>query len=108
MTPLLLTTAALAEKELELALPKTEFSEEDLLRWLSAHIGDMLEHRPEQLFTVLYLMDVDERKFREVLFPGHPEPADTAIAKLVVERLKKKAETRLQYGGNPNGEWLEG
>ena len=49
--------------------------EETLVRWLAQHIAELLQHRTEFFFNVLYCMDVSEAKMHDALLPNAPEPA---------------------------------
>ncbi|MBK8969784.1 MAG: hypothetical protein R3D58_12555 [Saprospiraceae bacterium] len=78
--------------ELEAAPPPA--NEEELLRLLADRIGDMLETQPEYLMSMLYRLDVLERKIRPVMQPDAPEPANWGLARLVLERQKQRAHTK--------------
>jgi hypothetical protein len=91
--PILQQTADLvrAPFELEAADPATE---EDLLALLAERIAEMLERRPDYLMSLLYRLDVLEKKIRPVLDPAAPEPAHIGLARLVLERQKQRLETK--------------
>lgn len=81
-------------------------TEEQLLAVLAERIADMLEHRPEYLFSLLYRLDVLEEKIRPVLRPGAPEPVNWGLARLVLERQKQRLETKRSVRPEPLGdEW---
>lgn len=80
--------------EIESANEASSMSEEELLKLLSAHIDFMLESRAEQLFSLLYRMDVKEALVREALSPYAPEPANVGLARLVIERQKQRIFTK--------------
>lgn len=107
MSNIISETTELVQKDFALDFKGREFDEQALTDILADHIGYLMEGRLEHLFTVLYLMDVKESKVHEALTPGFPEPANVAIAKLVIERLKKKAETRLKYGKSESGDFMD-
>ncbi len=64
---------------------------------LATFISFLLENRLEQLFSGLYRLDIDERKVKFALSTLCTEPADLAIARLIIARQKQKAITRLLY-----------
>lgn len=80
--------------EIESMNEPTGMSEEELLTILSTHIDYMLDNRAEQLFSLLYRMDVKEALVREALAPYAPEPANVGLARLVIERQKQRLFTK--------------
>lgn len=78
--------------ELDNAAPPA--SEEELLSLLADRIADMLEKQPEYLMSLLYRLDVLEKKIVPVMRPDAPEPANWGLARLVLERQKERAETK--------------
>ncbi len=78
--------------ELDNAAPPA--SEEELLSLLANRIADMLEKQPEYLMSLLYRLDVLEKKIHPVMRPDAPEPANWGLARLVLERQKERAETK--------------
>ena len=94
-------------RDFELAEPKTELSEQELLDYLADAIGYMIEHKMDFLLSLLYRLDVAERKINEALMPGNPEDANIALAKLVLERQKQRVATKRAYREkNPtNWDW---
>jgi len=85
--------------ELESASPPA--SEAELLALLAERIAEMLERRPEYLMSLLYRLDVLEKKIRPVMHPNAPEPAHIGLARLVLERQKQRAETKLKIKPEP-------
>lgn len=103
---LLSITTDLIQKDFGLDLPENPFSEEELLvQWFAKHLHRMIDERPGDLFSILYIIDVDEAKIRFALSPQSPEEPALAVARLVVSRLKQKAESRLKYGQDVEGDW---
>ncbi len=81
------------------ATPPTD--EQALLDALAARIATLLDEEPEQLFSMLYRLDVLEEKIRPVLAPGAPEPINFALARLVLERQKQRVETKRNVKSAP-------
>jgi hypothetical protein len=86
-------TANLIEGPFELTA-QTAYSEDDLVAALANRLAEMLEKQPEQLMSLLYRLDVLERKIIPVMRPDAPEPANIGLARLVVERQKQRIETK--------------
>ncbi len=90
-------TTALILRDFELAEPKNELSEQELLAYLADAIAYMIEHKMDFLLSLLYRLDVAERKINEALIPGNKEDANIALAKLVLERQKQRLATKRAY-----------
>jgi len=82
-------------------------TEEDLLRVLSDRIGYMIDHKFDFLMHIMYRFDVLEHKIRDAIAPGHPDPANVALAKLVIERQKERIILRQKFK-SPDLEDLDG
>jgi hypothetical protein len=92
------TAAGLIARDFELSPFAPEaISEAELLRVLSDHIADMIERELEALLSTLYRMDIDEGKVHFALSPFCEEPANIALARLVLEREKQRAFTKKHY-----------
>jgi hypothetical protein len=78
----------------ELALSETPGSEEELVQLLAERIAVMLEREPDHLMSLLYRLDVLEKKIVPVMHPLAPEPAHIGLARLVLERQKQRMETK--------------
>lgn len=87
-------TTMLVRQNLDLPPAADPASEQELLDLMAARIADMLEREPEQLMSMLYRLDVEERKIRPALLPGAAEPPHTALARLVLARQKQRIETK--------------
>lgn len=84
--------------EIELPEGQSAPSEEELFQYLCDRIAWMIEYNMEYLLSLLYRNDVEEHKIHFALSPREPEPANVALAKLVVERQKQRMATKKQYG----------
>ncbi|MEZ4960311.1 MAG: hypothetical protein R2830_10890 [Saprospiraceae bacterium] len=91
-------------QDFELADPGGEAapSEAELYQLLCDRISWLIEHNMEYLLSLLYRNDVAERKIHDALSPLCPDPANQALAKLVMERQKQRMETKKQYGSQPS------
>ncbi len=79
-------------------------SEEELFQMLCDRIAWLIEHNMEYLLSLLYRNDVEEEKIHFALSPFEKEPANVAIAKLVMERQKQRLATKQQYGKQDSGD----
>ncbi len=93
--PTLSLTRDLIVRDLELDNVPEELSEQELLDLLADVLAYYLEHRLEFLFTQLYRMDIDEARASAALAPGNSEPANVALARLVLERQQQRAASKL-------------
>ncbi len=100
------STAMLATS-FEIAGETDQVTEEDLLRALSDRIGYMIDHKFDFLMHLMYRFDVLEHKIRDAISPMNPDPANVALAKLVVERQKERIILRQKYK-SPDIEDLDG
>jgi hypothetical protein len=86
-------------KDFELASPDADApSEEALFQMLCDRISWLIEHNMEYLMSLLYRNDVLEHKILDALSPGNPDPANVALAKLVMERQRQRIATKKMYG----------
>ena len=76
-------------------------TEEELFRMLAEQIEFLIENRMEFLLSLMYRLDIDEAKVNYALSPFSPEPPHEGIARLVLERQKQRAWTKLHYQPPP-------
>ena len=69
-------------------------SEERLFEMLCDQIAYMIEYRMEFLLSLLYRNDILEHKINLALSPQCPDPANVALAKLVMERQRQRIKTK--------------
>ncbi len=74
-----------------------EITEEQLLIILADRIAWMIEYNMDFLLSLMYRLDVLEKDINKGLSPGNPDPANMALAKLVLERQKLRIKTREMY-----------
>jgi hypothetical protein len=98
------TTHALLKNEFDLPTEEETLNEVELLDILAQRILGMLESEPDQLMSMLYRLDVEERKIIPVMHAGAPEPVHLGLAKLVLERQKQRVETKNRVKTAPLGE----
>jgi hypothetical protein len=104
MIPALSTLIA---RDLGLEIDTTSISETLLLDLVANRVAWLLEHQFEWLMSLLYRLDVDEAKARQTLEPGSPEPANIALAKLIIERQRQRILTKWAHPQSPAEEGWE-
>ena len=98
-------TTALILRDFELTDPQKEMTEQELLDYLAVAIEYMIEHKLDFLLSLLYRLDVSERKINEALLPGNREDANIALAKLVLDRQKLRVATKKAYREQNPSNW---
>jgi hypothetical protein len=96
---------ALVAQDFEPVSEEPIITEEQLLEALAERVEWMIEHRLESLLSMMYRMDVDERKVDFALSPLSPEPAHIAIARLILDRQKQRVFTRQHYKQHYPDKW---
>ncbi|MBK9336599.1 MAG: hypothetical protein IPM98_08390 [Lewinellaceae bacterium] len=91
---LLQQTTDLLREPFELENTPPPAGEAELLALIADRVADMLEKQPEYLMSLLYRLDVLEKKIHPVMHPNAPEPANWGLARLILERQKQRAETK--------------
>lgn len=90
-------TAALLSRHFEMEPPEAEITEAELFRLLADRIAWLIDHRMEYLLSLMYRLDISEKKVNEAISPANPESANMALAKLVLERHKERLRTKREY-----------
>ena len=103
----LASTTELIIRDFELEPQGKALTEEELLRLLSDTVAEMIERRLEFLLSLMYRLDINEKKVHFALSPFCEEPANMALAKLILERQKQRAFTKEYYKQEDLGD-LEG
>ena len=76
-----------------------DISNHELIQKLTAFINDLILNDFQRLITILYRVDVDEKKLKSILKENTGTDAGEIIATLIIEREIEKIETRKQFGG---------
>ena len=103
----LAATNDLIVRDFELEPQEKILTEEELLGLLSDILAEMIERRLEFLLSLMYRLDIDEKKVHFALSPFCEEPANIALARLILERQKQRAFTKQYYKQEDLGD-LEG
>jgi molybdopterin-biosynthesis enzyme MoeA-like protein len=72
-------------------------TEAQLFEILCNEVANMMVNRMDYLLGLMYRLDVPERKINAVLVPGYPEPANVALARLILERQKERMHSKRNY-----------
>lgn len=70
---------------------------DELKEWLTQQIISLLLNDMEKLLNILYRIDVNEKKVKEVFAQHNPKLIAPLLAELLLERELQKAATRIQY-----------
>lgn len=90
-------TQAVVKKDFNLIFEQVDYLESELIDLLAEEIFKLMQQNLEQLFSILYRLDINEQKVHVALAPNAKAPANLVIARLIIEREKQKAESRLRY-----------
>ena len=96
-------------RSLEIDLPEN-ISSEQLKEKLSSHINHLIQHDFQKLVAVLYRVDVDEMKLKNLLKENTEADAASIITDLLIERQLQKIKSRQQNNQrdkniNDDNEW---
>ena len=83
-------------ESLQLSIP-SQAGREDLLHLLTTHVNNLLDSDFEKLVSLLYRLDISEKKLRECLAVNAGHDAAPLIALLIIERQEQKIKSRQQY-----------
>ena len=92
--------------QFELSLD-AHIEDEELLESLSDRIAHLLMYEMESFMTLMYRMDVSEKKVAAALSPNHSEAPNVALAKLVIERQMERMATKKKYKQAPLNDWMD-
>lgn len=87
--------------ELGLESGEDHISESDLLDVIAERVGQLMDTDSGLLFSYLYRLDVSESSLQKLLYDKSEKTIAHKIAYLILERQKKRIETKSQYGPGP-------
>lgn len=88
------STYDLLSKDFEL---QTRVGEEQIKAALTEALVQLLLHDLEKLWNILYRIDVNESKVKQVFEGNDPKEIAPKLADLIYKRVEQKALTRLKY-----------
>ncbi|MFN4909572.1 MAG: hypothetical protein ACK475_00945 [Bacteroidota bacterium] len=74
---------------------------EHLRRLLVERIVELLNRNPEKLMSILYRIDVSERRVNEIMTKSFPTEVPLHLADLIIERQLAKARSRAEHKDTP-------
>lgn len=90
-------TTALIARDFGLEGHEVPLTEKELLALVANEVAYMIEHRLDFLMSLLYRLDVLEPDINFALSPYCTEPANEALAQLIVDRQKKRILSKREY-----------
>ena len=82
---------------------KESVTEDQLLDVLSKKVNHLIQHDFPKLISLLYRIDVNENKLKQLLLEDPNADAGIIIAQLILERQKEKLKTRQLFGRREDG-----
>lgn len=101
MTPINTDLIPAINDSLEIAIPVTA-SLDELKEKLAEHINNLINHDFQKLVFLLYRIDVNETKMRQLLEMKEGENAAELITGLIIERQLQKIKSRQQFRQRDN------
>jgi hypothetical protein len=95
--------SASVEKDWQLVLPP-RCTETDLLALLGAEINRLILHDFSRLLSILYRVDIPEKKLRQTLHENRDRDAGHVIAVMILDRQKEKRKLREMFKSKEGGE----
>ena len=90
----------------EFSLDKVEsLDEESMFQLILKRVNELLSEDVDLLMSYLYRLDVEENKINNALKLNTILPANEGIARLILERQKKRLETKKRYKQKPIEGW---
>jgi enoyl-CoA hydratase/carnithine racemase len=80
-------------------------SEAELLEAIAQRVAELMEGNKDLLLSYMYRLDIDEGKIHFALSPLATEPTHLAMARLILNRQKQRAITKLIYKSPELDEW---
>ncbi len=78
-------------------IAKEALTEEELLQLLESQVAYYIAHNLDFLLSSLYRLDISEKLVRNALLPSSDVASNVAIAKLILDRQKKRVFTKQFY-----------
>lgn len=72
-------------------------NEEDFKKNLAAFLNKLINQDFEKLVMILYRLDVNEKKIKDLLAEKNDTDAGLVIAQAIIDRQKQKIEARKKY-----------
>ncbi|MGB3548331.1 MAG: hypothetical protein WBA17_15265 [Saprospiraceae bacterium] len=76
-------------------------TEAELLEFLAGRVSELLVHQHGRLMSLCYTMDIDEAAVAAAFHPAAAEPANRGLARLILDRHKRRLQTRREVRTPP-------
>ncbi len=80
---------------------------QQLLEKLTLFIDDLIQNNFQKLVTILYKIDVNEKKLKQLLLESDGVNAARIISMLIIERQQQKIESRKKFSPKPGNNEAE-
>jgi hypothetical protein len=80
---------------------RESISMDELRSLLSGHIHQLINNNFNKLVSILYRIDVNETKLRQLLHDNPAQDAGKIIADLIIDRQLQKLKSRKESGTDP-------
>jgi hypothetical protein len=85
-----------------LEIPPATVPRDAFISRLKDHINELILHRFDYLVSLLYRMDIDEKKLRRLIADHPGADAAAIIAEMVIERQLMKIKSRQEFRQQDN------
>ena len=89
-------------RKLQLNVPNGMVSTNQLKEALSAIINDLIANNFSLLISLLYRLDISEKKLRQLLTISENTSSGNVIAEMIIKRQEEKIRTRKLFSTNNN------
>ncbi len=89
-------------KKFEIIISPSNNTDEELLKALSERINELIAHNFSFLISLLYRIDISEKKLKERLDQSDSISSGDIIAGMIIERQSEKIRTRKLFAANDN------
>lgn len=89
-------------KKLQLSAPVQIVSIDHLKQIVSAIVNDLIANDFSRLISLLYHLDISEKKLRELLATSANTSSGDIIAEMIIERQQEKIRVRKLFSTNNN------
>lgn len=96
-----ITEVANELQKFQLELPAGSYSYEQLHKHLAAHLNYLIINNFSLLISVLYRLDISEKKLKQLLQQSTSVTAGDIIAEMIIERQLQKIASRKAFKNNP-------
>ncbi len=97
----------LINRDLGLPSDAGHHSEEELIDLLADRVAELLATDMVSFMSMMYRLDVPEKQVARALSPANDDPANVTLAKLIIERQKKRLHTKKTIKPQPFDDWID-